>query len=248
MNTIKYLQVFSITILIIVITALSWKLRLTYKECYDESESVDKGYGLPLSALKTITFGKNTSYREIDEDEIKQLTSLLVDVVFWSKVGEPVQNLDIDDKELLSKLSKKLVDTFNKKLEQNDKPFNVIRDNIVSKNNTASNEYLISSKHIIYREGKMYGFVLNIQSLWTNPDLELKGFTSVNPSGIIMEDDIFMIKNENQSNYREYGDSLSFIQSEAIMKDNSYENEVSQKQAYGLLQDRGISSKSFSSS
>jgi hypothetical protein len=221
---------------------------------YEESESIEKGLGLPLSALKTITFAPNTSYSEIGEDEIERLTSSLVSVVFWGHLGKPVYNLETNDDQLLPKISKQITDTINKQIKNNDKPFNILKEKIISKYDSTTNEYVISSKHILYRDGKMYGFVVNVQSIWTNPTLELKGFSEVKPTGIIMQDNIIMLKNEDQSNYksqsdnsREYGDSLSFIQSEAIMKDKSYENEVSQKQAYGLLQDRGISSKSFSS-
>jgi hypothetical protein len=245
MDTIKYVQVLSVIVLITVTIkkTLCWNV-----EGYLEYESVDKGLGLPLSALKTITFRENVSYSEFDESKIRQLLSSIVDVVFWGQVGKTVNDLQVDENQLITKFSKKLLEDINRKLDKNDKQFNIIKQNIVSKNHTTSKEYIISSNHIIYREGKMYGFVLNVQSLWTNPGLELKGLVVVEPSGIIMEADILMLKNENQSKYRDYGDSLSFIQSEAIMKDKSYEDKVSQKQAYGLLQDRGISSKSFSSS
>lgn len=247
MDTIKYLQVFSLIVLILV-TSLMWILRPSYNEGYEESESIDKGLGLPLSALKTITFAPNTSYSEIGEDEIKKLTTSLVDAVFWGHLGKPIYKLKVDDNQLLTQISKQLLNNINKKINENDTPFNIIKDKLISKDDSTTNEYVITSKHIIYREGKMYGFVINVQSLWTNQATELKGFSEVKPTGIIMQDNITMLKNEDESNYkphgansREYGDLYSFIQGEAIMKDKSYEDNVTQKQAYGLLQDRGLS-------
>lgn len=246
MNTIKYLQIFLIIVLLLV-TSLSWKVTSSLRERYTECESIDKGLGLPLSAIKTINFIGRTSYKEMDESRIIALTSPLNDIVFWGEVTDQNRTLNVNDDRLLKILSNKLL-TINNRLEKGEKPFKVIRGKIMSKYDTTTKEYKISSKHIIYREGKMFGFVLNVESLWTNPDLELRGCTEVIPTGILMEDSIFMLKNEDQSNFdvkgrnsREYGDFYSFIQSEAIMKDRSYEDDVTQKQAYGLLQDRGLS-------
>jgi hypothetical protein len=247
MDTIKYLQVFSVIILVL-ITCLTWLLRPSYKEKYEESESIEQGLGLPLSTLKTITFAPNAYYSEIGEDEIEKLTSSQVSAVFWGHLGKPVYNFKVDDNQLLTQISAQMLNTINKKINENDKPFSIIKDKIMSKYDSTTDEYVISSKHIIYREGKMYGFVIDVQSLWNNPSLELKGFSEVKPTGIIMQDNILMLKNEDQSNYkpqgansREYGDLYSFIQGEAIMKNKSYEDNVTQKQAYGLFQDRGLS-------
>lgn len=242
MDTIKYVQVFSLIVLILVISLTS-----SFKEGYQGNVSIEKGLGLPLSALNTITFRANTSYSEIGKDEIEKLASSSVGAVFWGRLGKPVNKLNVDNEQLLTKISKHLLDTINKQIKDNEQPFSIINDEIMSIYDSTTNEYVISSKHILYRDGKMYGFVVNVQSIWNNPNLDLQGFSEVKPTGIIMQDSIVMLQNKDQSNYREYGDSLSFIQSEAIMEDKSYENEVSQKQAYGLLQDRGISSKSFTS-
>lgn len=249
MNTIKYLQLFSILILIISICVFDLSyIRSQYKiEKYYECESIDKGYGLPLSVLNTITFRNNTSYSEIGEDEIRRLTNSMVDIVLWGQIKEPMMKLSLSDNDLLVYLSEALLSKLNKQLDASEKPFTTVSQSIISKHNTSSQEYAISSKHLIYRDGKMYGFLLNVQSLWTKSKLELKGFTEVTPTGIVMEDNIFMITNSNETdqNYRDYGDSVSFIQSEAIIKDKEYEDDISQKQMYGLLQDRGISAKSF---
>lgn len=249
MNTIKYLQVFSILALIISLCFLhlSYIRKQYQREQYYECESIDKGSGLPLSVLKTISFRENTSYSEIGEDAIKKLTSSLVDMVLWGTIKEQIDTLALNHNDLLNLISEQLLLKLNKQLDASETPFTIINQTITSKHDTSSQEYLISSKHLIYREGKMYGFLLNVQSLWKNPTLDFKGFTEVTPTGIVMEDNIFMIKNDNkpEQNYRDYGDSVSFIQSEAIMKDKEYEDEVSQKQMYGLLQDRGISAKSF---
>jgi hypothetical protein len=92
----------------------------------------------------------------------------------------------------------------------------------------------------------MYGFILDIETLWTYDSIELKGFTKVEPKGIILQDNIIMLKSDNNtSNNREYGDSISFIQGEAIMKDIKYEDDVMKHQMYGLFIDRGINSKSY---
>ena len=95
----------------------------------------------------------------------------------------------------------------------------------------------------------MYGFILSVTTLISKQTLELTGFAEVEPTGIIMEDNIFMLGSsdtmDNTKNYRVYNDTSSFLQSEAIMRDKSYEDDITQKQIYGLLQDRGISSKSF---
>jgi hypothetical protein len=250
MNTIKYLQLFSISILILIISIsfldLSYIRRQCQHEGFDECESVDKGSGLPLSVLNTITFRNNTSYSEIGEEEIRRLTSSVVDIVFWGTIKEPVDKLSINDNNVLKQVSEQLLSKLNEQLDASENPFTVINQSITSKHNTSSQEYIISSKHLIYREGKMYGFLLNVQSIWTNPKLDLKGFVEVTPTGIVMEDNILMVRNDNKTNnYRSYGDSVSFIQSEAIIKDKEYEDNVTQKQMYGLLQDRGISAKSF---
>lgn len=251
MNTIKYLQVFLIIVLIISICCLeiSYIGNIYKQEGFLEYENVDIGSGLPLSVLSTITFKNNTSYSEIGENEIKQLTRRMVDMFFWGTIKEPVSELVLNDEDLLHTLSEHILAKINKQLDASEQPFMVMNQSINSKHMTSSQEYIISSTHLIYREGKMYGFILNIISLWTVPRLELKGFTEVTPFGILMEDDILLISNDNNNkNYREYGDSASFIQSEVITKDKEYENNVSQKQIYGLLQDRGISATSFAQS
>lgn len=249
MNTIKYLQLFSILILIVSLCFfdLSYISKRYNQEGYYECESVDKGLGLPISILNTITFRKNTSYSEIGENDIKRLANLLVDSVLWSTIKEPVSaNLLLNDNEILRKLSEKILQKINKELDASEIPFTTVNQSITSKHTTSSQEIVISSRHLLYREGKMYGFILKVQSLWTNPGLELKGVTEATPTGIVMQDNIFMLKNDNDTtNYKDYGDAASFIQSEAIMKNKEYEDNVSQKQMYGLLQDRGISSKSF---
>lgn len=248
MNTIKYIQLFSLLVLLISLCVfdLSYIRKEYQREQYYECENIDKGYGLPLSVLNTIAFRENTSYSEIGEDAINKLVSPLVDIVLWGAIKEPIQKLALSDNNILTILSEQLLSKLNKQLDASEKPFTVVNQSIVSKHNTSSQDYIISSKHVIYREGNMYGFVVNIQSLWTNPKLDLKGFTEVKPTGIVMEDNMFMVMNDNtKKNYRDFGDSLSFIQSEAIIKDKKYEDEISQKQIYGLLQDRGISAKSF---
>jgi len=250
MNTIKYLKVLSIIVIVVIVIMLGLttvlRNKTQYKENYNECESVDNDYGLPLSVLKTIVFRKNTSYSELGYDEIKSITSTLVDAVFWGKITENNKTLKIDDSKLLETLSKQLLDSINNKIDKNEKPFKMIKHVIVSKSDTTTQDYIISSRHVIYREGKMYGFTLNVKSLWTKQNLELKGFTEVEPTGIIMEDNIFMLNDTTDiGNYREYNDSLSFIQSESIMKDKSYEDDITQRQIYGLFQDRGISAKSF---
>jgi hypothetical protein len=248
MNTIKYLQLFSILVLIISLCFLDLSyIRKYYQhEGYYECESVDKGSGLPLSVLNTITFRNNTSYSEIGEDEIKRLTSSMVDMVLWGTIKKPVDELSLNHNDLLKIISEQILLRINKQLDASETPFRMVNHSITSKHNTSSQEYIISSKHLIYREGKMYGFLINVKSLWTSPTVELKGLTEVIPTGIVMEDNIFMVRNDSmQNNFRDYSDSVSFIQSEAIMKDKEYEDKISQKQIYGLLQDRGISAKSF---
>lgn len=250
MNTIKYLQLFSILGLIIslYILDLSYIRKQYQHEGYYEFESVDKGSGLPLSVLTTITMGNNTSYKEIGEGEIRNLTSPLVNMVVWGTTTDPVtaEELSYNDNDLLKLLSEDILSRLNKQLDASEPLFTMVNHSINSKHTTSSQEYIIASQHLIYREGKMYGFILDVESLWTNPKLELKGFTKVTPTGIVMEDNIFMLRNDSErNNYRDYGDNLSFIQGEAIMKDQEYEEDVSQRQRYGLLQDRGISTKSF---
>ena len=248
MNTIKYLQLLSILILIISLyfVDLSYIRKQYQQEGYYECESIDKGLGLPLSVLNTITFRNNTSYNEIGENEIKRLTSAMVDMVIWATIKDPVTKLLLNDDDILNILSKQILSKINKQLDASVKPFTIVNHSITSKYNTSSQEYIISSQHLVYRDGKMYGFLLNVQSVWTSPNLELKGFTEVTPTGIVMEDNIFLLKNnEKTQNYRDYGNITSFIQSEVIMKGKDYEDDISQKQMYGLLQDRGISANSF---
>jgi len=250
MDTIKYLQLFSILILFISLyfSDISYIRKQYYREHYYEIESIDKDLGLPLSVLNTITFRDNTSYSEIGENEIQKLTRQVTDMVLWGSIKETIETLTLNDEDLLKQISEQLLLKLNKQLDASESVFTIINQSIISKYNTSSNEYLISSKHLIYREGKMYGFLLSVESLWTNPKLDLKGFTKVTPTGIVMEDNIFMIRNDNtKNNFRDYSDTMSFIQNEAIMKDKDYEDDISQEQMYGLFQDRGISAKSFTS-
>ena len=100
MNTIKYLSI-TIIAIVVILLGLTTLLRnkTQYKEEYNECESVDKGYGLPLSVLKTITFRSNTSYSELGYDEIKRITQSLVNAVFWGTITDDKPQLKVDDKQ-----------------------------------------------------------------------------------------------------------------------------------------------------
>lgn len=256
MNTIKYIQLFTITIIVCILTIHCWRILCLINKYKikslnegfidrNEYENIDNELGLPLSATNTMEFRNNTSYSEIDESEIRKLLFPLTNMVLWANELEPVDKLLLTDTDLLKLITLELLSKINKK-DNEDSPFTVIKQYMISKNATKSNEIVTLSKHIIYRDGKMYGFIILVETLWTKDDLKLKGFTKVEPTGIILQDKLSLLDNEyNASTFRSYGDNLSFIQGEAIMKDKKYEDDILQKQTYDLLQDRGISAKSL---
>jgi hypothetical protein len=246
MNTIKYLKFFLLLLLLIINSVIGSKIISNHIEKYTNYHTINSDYGLPLSTLNTITFRDNTSYKEINENEVRKLLFPLVNTVSWGEVNELIDSLVLNDTEMTKIINKELLMSLEKQINIEEPKFQVIKSNIITKYKTTTNELLITSKHIIYRDGRMYGFILDIQTLWTYDSIELKGFTKVEPTGITLQDNIVIIQSDNNtSNNREYGDSKSFIQGEAIMKDNKYEDDLMKHQMYGLLIDRGINSKSY---
>jgi hypothetical protein len=216
-------------------------------------ETVSYEKGLSLNAIDTMQIKNNVYYNEIDKKAISIIIGVLTNVVFLGDIVSDTPIISITDDEILERVSETILTSLNKSIQEYDKftfkiPFTNVIHEIISKQSTSTNEYIIQTRHVVHRESKMYGFVIVAKSIWKSDTMEMRGFVDIEPTGIVFEDMIEMYKGKDINQpmaYRSYGDTSSYIQEEVIMKTQDFEEDVVNKQVYGLLKDRGISSKSF---
>lgn len=236
------------------------------KEHYiSELDTLIHDKGLPLSYTQTLNVKDNSYYKEIDGDAISKVLSTMVNASSSGNVSSGKDHqatVDSIRKSTslwnLNQVTDRLLDVLNKELNKSMGPkdaFRLVSENIQKMEATTNNEQLMTSRHIVHRQGRMFGFVIIIQSLWSesykssgSPIQDLY-ITKAEAVGILPEDALQMVKgcdtDEAANPFRPYGDAPSFIQSEAIMKPKEYEEAIIKEQVYGLSQDRGVSSSSF---
>jgi len=215
------------------------------KERYVDYETLNGSeMGLPLSITDSLNSTARAHFNEIDGLTMKKKLGVLPNVLAVGDIVSRSANIPITYTKLLRIISEKMLQNVN---EGEDKPFTVVNQVVLNKSLSSVDQYNITVRHVLYREGKSYGFVVITKSLFDKTTLDFSGFYEALPVGVVLEDTIKNIQGidtDNDTRYREYGDNTSFIQGEAIMKTKEYEEEITRQQIYGLLQDRGISAKS----
>lgn len=243
MTSIKYINIIVLLFVLIVSTLFGSRGNI---ETFIENDK-----GLPLSSIKDMSNVRQTSYfKEVDGEPIDKSLVHMIDINYNDKedsgtmAQEPqhIANVDV----IASKLTSRLNADFNKASSPKDE-FKSVLNEIESIRSTKGTDNTMVTRHIVHREARMYGFVIFIKSLW-GVNNQFKGIYKVEVSGIVPEDVLSKVEginNMEQAMYRPYSDSKSFVQSEAIMKPIQYEQDIIKQHEYGLLQDRGISSKSW---
>lgn len=263
MITITYINIIVLTFVLIISSVLgSVSIKSNkYVENYRDLDVLIADKGLPLSFTKGLNVRDNTYYKEVDGNTIDTVLVNLIDVLYKDmdrsvKKQTPEELASIDKKISATKtISQRLLTTLNKELNKtkSDKDNFKLLINDVQMMETAGigTDLIITTRHIVHRESRMYGFVIYIKSLWSsfNETTSFKGIIHTEVTGILPEDALQVVKGcehvEARDMFRPYTDSVTFIQSEAIMKSKQYEEDIIKEQVYGLSQDRGISSLSF---
>lgn len=261
MNTITYINIIVLTFVLIISTVLgSMSSRKRYVETYRDLDVLIADKGLPLSFTKGLNVRDTTYYKEVDGETIDTVLLNLIDILYKNmdrsvKKQTPEELASIDKKIGVTKtISQRLLNTLNKELNKtkSDKDnFKILNNDVQMMETMEGTDLIITTRHIIHRESRMYGFVIHIKSLWSsfNETTSFKGIIHTEVTGILPEDALQAVKGceqlETRNMFRPYTDNPTFIQSEAIMKSKQYEDDIIKEQVYGLSQDRGISSLSF---
>lgn len=247
MTSITYINIIVLLFVLIVTTMFGSSIPSKYIETYVETNK-----GLPLSSIKDINVRDTSYFKEVDGEAVDKSLVHLIDINYDDKgdlelVSQQPQSQHIASVDVIaSKLTARLNADFNKTNKTKDE-FKSVLNEIESVRSTLGTDFTMVTRHIVHREARMYGFVIFIKSLW-DVNNQFKGIYRVEVTGIISEDVLEKVEGTNkmeQAMYRPYNDSKSFIQSEAIMKPIQYEEDIVKEHEYGLLQDRGISSKSW---
>jgi len=162
--------------------------------------------GMPLVLLDTIQPKKQMFFTEINGSDIEELLKSI----------SP------------SKTINQLIDNINTSLQQYDQytyniPFKVLQNITIDKQ---------TSQLLIYRNGKMYGFLLNYNNKTGN----------AHATGFVLEQDINSYKGLDDIVFQSYP-----LKNESVpLWSNSDVVRTLQQQADAINQDRGISASSFS--
>lgn len=262
MITITYINIIVLTFVLIISTVLGSISNKSnkYLENYRDLDVLIADKGLPLSFTKGLNVRDTSYYKEVDGNTIDAVLVNLIDVLYKDmdrtiKKQTPEELASFDEKISVTKtISQRLLTTLNKELNKtkSDKDnFKILINDVQMMETTEGTDLIITTRHIVHRESRMYGFVIYIKSLWSNfnETTLFKGIIHTEVTGILPEDALQVVKGcenvEGRDMFRPYTDSMTFIQSEAIMKSKEYEEDIIKEQVYGLSQDRGISSLSF---
>lgn len=260
MLTITYINII-VLLFVLILTALLGSRSKSYHkefiEMYNDLDVLIADKGLPLSFAKGLNVRDTSYYKEVEGDAIDAVLVHMIDILYKDDAQDKTIDKTIDMASIVEKtdapqiISQRLVKSLNKELNKKQNKvddFSVLISDIQGVENTLGTDYVITTRHIVHRASRMYGFVIFIRSLWTTNN-KLKGVFKYEVTGILPEDALQTVQGCNQTEannvFRPYTDSVSFIQSEAIMKSKQYEDNIIKEQVYGLSQDRGISSKSF---
>jgi hypothetical protein len=259
MPTITYINII-VLLFVLILTTVLGSTSTTYIETYRDLDVLIADKGLPLSFTKGLNVRDTTYYKEVDGETIDKVLVQLIDVLYKDggriEKKQTMEELASLDKKTsaTSKISQRLITRLNMELNKTKSKkddFKVLISDIQSMETTQGTEFIITTRHIVHRESRMYGFVIYIKSLWNNVNevSSFKGIIQSEVKGILPEDALQAVKGcdklESDHHFRPYTDTVSFIQSEAIMKSKQYEDDIIKEQVYGLSQDRGISSLSF---
>lgn len=260
MPTITYIKIFVLFFVLILCCILGTIYQNHKLEHYiSELDTLIHDKGLPLSYTETLNVKDNSYYKEIDGATISKVLSSMVNASSAGNVSAAINSISGSTSLWnLNQVTDRLLEVLNKEFNMSMGPkdaFKLISENIQKVEATTNNEQLVTSRHIVHRQSRMFGFVIIIQSLWSesykssNSPIQDLYIIKAEAVGILPEDALQMVKgcdtDEAANPFRPYGDAPSFIQSEAIMKPKDYEEAIIKEQVYGLSQDRGISSSSF---
>lgn len=187
----------------LVIVACTLQLMVQYSSTEQFQMNHDKG--LPLVLLDTITPKKQVYFTELNQGDIE---NLIMNV-------SPSRSVD----DLINKINTmiKEYDPFTY-----DNPYKIIRQNEI-------NDDIIQL--LIYRDGKMYGFVVEY--------IVSSGRAIV--TGFVLEQDIQTYMGDNGEHSYTYP-----ISNEMMYKNKEQIEALLQQQASAIYQDRGIRAMSFS--
>ena len=171
-----------------------------------ERFSIQFDTGIPLTLLDTVKPKEQVYFTELSKQNIINLV----------KSASPSTSI-VD---FVQKLNNNLpmYDSFTYKT-----PYRLVRANTVD---GATNVYQI----VIYREGKMYGFVVNYV-----PNSKLS-----KPIGFILEQDIRMIQGTSEPSYKNYD-----IKNDSVVHSTADIEAILHQQAQAIFEDRGLKAASF---
>ena len=146
-----------------------------------------------------------------------------------------IQRMHDNKKLIKTKLNSDILSVLNNNLCNYDKltsdlKFRAVSTRISHLHETNDRNIRVDSYTLVHREAKQYGFVVLTVSLWKS-DMTLVGYTDAVVVGTIAEDIINL----------EHGYLSKFKGDELIMKSATYEQDLIERQAKSILDDRGIS-------
>lgn len=247
MNTIKIYNI----ILLVVLVIISFISPLTYMLWIHRLESfetlMDKGIELDEIRKSTALSSKTRNavyFQELSTGDIETMLMFLPRLPKVSCVPNDEESVNILDKKKLinSKITDDILSVLNNNLCNYDRltsdvKFIAINNRIAQLHKTNDGNIRVKSYTLVHREAKQYGFVVLTVSLW-KPDITLIGYSESIVVGTIAED---IINIEHGYLSKSKGD-------ETIMKSSVYEQDLIERQAKNILDDRGISAFGFSQS
>lgn len=227
MDTIKYYNLFILCIIIISSVSASLKIK--------------EPFASNISRFNDVAIPKNVYYRELTSAEMNALLFQIplltnINVKKYSPTELKTQSVEYAQRQV-----EKMLINHLQMLGYN---FYVVKA-FYRGATIYESEYLVSFDLLVYREGKMYGFLLEVTAA-LSASKRFAGFVSVMIKDTILEDKIHLLPGPTNSIFRDYHESSAqFNEDERIVQDNEYENDVFQRQQYGLLKDMGISMQSI---
>lgn len=231
-----------IVICVIIVFSSCWVWR--QKESFipmpltDPTKELDKGIS---NTLDQTALNDNVYYKEMSLDSMNTLLQRTIERNLQSqlkdRIGEPALSSP-SPKDFETLTSEYITTAINSKLPPSDKPFKVIRSQIV-KVRTIDNVDLCTLHIIIHREGKNIGFSLkaDVAVKWSN--FQVIGITDIKALGYLSEDVLLMTQGYNWQ--KQQSDALSI--DHTIIKTPEYEQAILRQQEDGLFKDRGIKAK-----
>jgi hypothetical protein len=212
--------------------------------------------GLPLSLISNIGVPSRLYYKEIEPESfvamLKELATIKVENTIKTKLSTIIELNALDDKQLRDEIVNPVISHLNKNLPKYDTYtphilYYIANFKVIKRERLTQDTYFITSRFLVHRESKQYGFVVYCKSI-VGSDSILKGLVSLNVTGFIPEEKIktYLGIDDGVIHPRSYDVSLlDFQNDEEIMKTKQYEDSIIKKQMEGLMLDLGISATSF---